>query len=42
MEIGGFREEGEGKGEDKDFRKRMFDNAQKKNDNFIIAETKKW
>ncbi len=42
IEIGGFREEGEGKGEDKDFRKRMFDNAQKKNDNFIIAETKKW
>ena len=41
-EVGGFREEGQGSGQDSDFRKRMFENASNKNDNFIIAEKKKW
>ena len=41
-DIAGFREEGVGKLDNQDFRKRMFDNAPKKNDNFVIAETKKW
>ena len=38
------REEGEGKNEEenKDFRQRMFDNAPNKNQDFIIAEKKKW
>lgn len=27
---------------DKDFRKRMFENAPRKNDEYIIAEKKKW
>jgi len=37
-----FREEREPKNCDVDFRKRMFDNAPNKNENFIIAEKKKW
>ena len=38
----GFREEGEGETGDIDFRKRMFDNAEKKDENYIYAEKKKW
>ena len=36
------REEREGKKGDADFRKRMFENAPNKNDDFILGETKKW
>ncbi|MBI2451558.1 hypothetical protein HYV50_00600 [Candidatus Pacearchaeota archaeon] len=41
-EAGGFREEGEGKEVDPDFRKRFFENAPKTEGDFIIAEKKKW
>ncbi len=41
-ELGGFREEREGMLGDKDFRKRMFENAPNKNEDFLIAEKKKW
>ena len=41
-ENSGFRKEGEGSEEDKDFGKRMFENAPKKDDDCIIAEKKKW
>ncbi len=41
-EIGGFREEGQGEKGDEDFRQRMFDNAPNKNEDFIIAEKKRW
>ena len=40
--VGGFREEGEGLKSSEDFRKRMFENAPKKDGNYIIAEKKKW
>ena len=36
------REEHEGKKSDIDFRRRMFENAPKKNDDFIIGEKKGW
>ena len=41
-EIGGFREEGQGKKGNEDFRRIMFANAHNKDENNIIAETKKW
>ena len=41
-EVGGFREENNGQEGDKDFRGRMFENAPVKNEDFIIAEKKKW
>ncbi len=41
-EAGGWREEGEGMKADKDFRKQMFANAPSKDDDFIIAEKKRW
>ncbi len=41
-QLGGFREEQEGKEADPDFRKRFFDNAPQKDGDFIIAEKKKW
>lgn len=41
-EISGFREEGNGKKGDSEFRKRMFANAANKNEDNIIAETKSW
>jgi len=41
-EVGGFREEGEGKAGDIDFRKRMFGNAPNRDDDCIIAEKKIW
>ncbi len=40
--LGGFRMEGEGVKSDEEFRKRMFENASSKNEDFIIAEKKKW
>ena len=40
--VGGFREEGNGTPTDSDFRKRMFENAPNKDDDYIIAEKKKW
>lgn len=40
--IGGFREEGKGEETDNDFRKRMFENAPRKEGDFILAEKKKW
>jgi len=36
------RVEGEGEESSSDFRKRMFENAPSKNEDFIIAEKKKW
>jgi len=36
------RQEGEGKESDSGFRKRMFENAPKKNKDFILTEKKKW
>jgi len=36
------REEGEGKMGDEEFRKIMFENAPSKNEEFILAERKKW
>lgn len=41
-ESSGFREEKEGKKGDEDFRRMMFENAPQKNEEFIIAEKKKW
>ena len=41
-EVGGFRDEGQGEEGDKDFRKRMFENAPNKDNDTIIAEKKKW
>lgn len=41
-ESRGFREEKDGKKGNPDFRKIMFENAPQKNDEFIIAEKKKW
>jgi len=38
----GFRQEEKGFKGDEDFRKRMFANAPKKDENHIIAESKKW
>lgn len=40
--VGGFREEGEGMKSDLNFRKRMFENAPNKSEDFVIAEKKKW
>lgn len=40
--VGGFREEGEGKIANEDFRKRFFDNAPEKDGDFIVAEKKEW
>ena len=40
--VSGFRKEGNGMKCDKDFRGRMFENAPKKEDNYIIAEKKVW
>ena len=41
--VGGFREEQPiQSSEDKDFKKRMFANAPNKEENFILAEKKKW
>lgn len=42
VRIGGFREEGSGNDGDKEFRKRIFDNAPEVEGDFIIAEKKKW
>jgi len=36
------RKEGEGKMGDEEFRKIMFENAPQKNEEFILAEKKKW
>ena len=36
------REEDEGKKPNEDFRKRMFENAPNKNDDFILGEKKSW
>jgi len=41
-ELGGFREEGEGKICDTDFRARMFANAPEKDEDYIYAEKKTW
>ena len=41
-DVGGFREVGEGLKGNEDFRKRMFENAPKKDGDCIIAEKKKW
>lgn len=41
-EVGGFREEGEGKRGDEDFRSRVFQNAPNKDGDHIVAEKKKW
>jgi Asp-tRNA(Asn)/Glu-tRNA(Gln) amidotransferase C subunit len=38
----GMRSEGSGEETSKEFRKSMFDNAPKKDGDFIIAEKKKW
>jgi hypothetical protein len=40
-ELGGFREKAEMKSDSK-FRERMFENAPTKNNDFIVAEKKKW
>ena len=40
--LSGFRKEGTGDKENKDFRERMFANAPKKEGDFILAEKKKW
>ena len=41
--LGGFREEkGEGEKCDSEFKERMFENAPKKEGDFILAEKKKW
>ncbi len=40
--VGGFREEGEGKTADPEFRKIMFENAPSKEGDNIIAEKKNW
>ena len=36
------REEGEGKESNSEFRQRMFENAPRKNKDFILTEKKKW
>lgn len=41
-QVGGFREEVQGKKGDEGFRVAMFKNAPQKNDDHIIAEKKKW
>jgi hypothetical protein len=41
-EVGGFREEGQGRKGDEEFRRAMFNNAPNKNSDNIIAEKKKW
>lgn len=41
-EVGGFREEKQGKKLDESFRKIMFRNAPQKDEDNIIAEKKKW
>ncbi len=41
-ELGGFREEGEGKSGDSDFIERMFENAPEKDGECIIVEKKEW
>lgn len=41
-EVGGFRDEGNGKETDMDFRDRVFENAPNKNGEYLIAEKKKW
>ena len=41
-EKGGYREENEGKKGSEDFRKRIFENAPAKSEDFIIAEKKTW
>ena len=41
-EVGGFREEGEGRKADSEFRKKMFSNAPQKDENNILAEKKSW
>lgn len=38
----GFREEGNGKAPNSEFRKIMFENAPNKNEDNLLAETKKW
>ena len=40
--VGGFRKEGSGEEGDEDFKEKMFDNAPKKEGDFIVAEKKKW
>lgn len=40
--LSGFRKEGTGDKENRNFRERMFANAPKKEGDFIIAEKKKW
>jgi len=40
--LGGFRKEGKGANIDSDFKERMFANAPKKEEDYILAETKKW
>jgi len=42
IKEGGFREEGSGSECDSEFRERMFSNAPEREDNFIVAEKKKW
>ncbi len=42
VQTGGFRKEGAGEETDSDFRKRMFENAPRKDGDFILAEKKKW
>ena len=41
-EVGGFREEREGKKGDEEFKRRMFANAPEKDGDYIIAEKKTW
>jgi Asp-tRNA(Asn)/Glu-tRNA(Gln) amidotransferase C subunit len=41
-EVGGFREEGEGKDCEPNFRKKMFDNAPEKKGDFLLSEKRKW
>mgnify|MGYP001614584414 FL=1 len=41
-EFGGFREEGSGESANQEFRKQMLKNAPEKDNDFIIAEKKKW
>jgi|TARA_B100000315_G_C14312636_1_gene467104 Asp-tRNA(Asn)/Glu-tRNA(Gln) amidotransferase C subunit len=36
------RVEGEGKDSDSDFKERIFENAPRKNNDFILSEKKKW
>jgi len=41
-ELSGFREEGNGKKGNEEFRKLFLSNASSKDENSIIAESKKW